>query len=100
MMPIEYYLVLGILLFFIGAFGVVTRRSAIGILLSLELMFNAININLAAWSCFLDRIAGQILVIFVITVAAVETVTGIAIILCIYRTFKETLVDRITILKG
>lgn len=99
MINLEHYLILSVILFFIGIFGVLTRRSAIGILLSLELMFNAVNINLVAFSSYLGNIIGQIFVIFIITVAAAESVVGIAIILCIYRTFRDINVDNINLLK-
>lgn len=99
MIGLVHYLLLGMILFFIGLFGALTRRSAIGILLSLELMFNAVNINLVAFSSYLGNVAGQIMVIFIITVAAAESVVGIAIILTIYRTFKDINVDKISLLK-
>jgi NADH-quinone oxidoreductase subunit K len=96
---LNHYILLSLALFFIGVFGVLTRRSIIGILLSLELMFNAVNINLVAFSHFLGNLAGQVLVIFIITVAAAEACVGIALVICIYRNYKDINIDRINILK-
>lgn len=99
MTGINHYLVLSLILFSIGMFGVLTRRSAIGILLSLELMLNAVNINLVAFSHFLESITGHIFAIFLIAVAAAESCVGLAIIICVYRTFKDIRADNINLLK-
>ncbi|MCP4705874.1 MAG: NADH-quinone oxidoreductase subunit NuoK, partial [candidate division Zixibacteria bacterium] len=81
------YLALAGILFAIGIFGVLTRRNAIGILMSLELMFNAVNINLVTFNKFIgpDNLTGQIFAIFVIVIAAAEAVVGLAIVLLLYR---------------
>jgi NADH:ubiquinone oxidoreductase subunit K len=98
---LSHYLVLGAALFGIGIFGVLTRRNAIGILRSIELMFNAVNINFVAFSKFVTpgEFVGQIFAIFVITIAAAEATVGLAIVLLIYRNFKGINVDSVNIMK-
>jgi NADH-quinone oxidoreductase subunit K len=88
-------------LFGIGIFGVLTRRNAIGILMSIELMFNAVNINFVAFSKFVTpgELVGQVFAIFVITIAAAEATVGLAIVLLIYRNFKGINVDNVNIMK-
>jgi len=108
-MRLEPYLVFSALLFAIGVFGVLTRRNAVGILMSLELMLNAVNVNLVAFGRFVDRgvvplhlapvVTGQIFTLFVITVAAAEAAVGLAIVISIYRHFKHINVDDIDLLK-
>ena len=95
------YLALAGILFAIGIFGVLTRRNAIGILMSLELMFNAVNINLVAFNKFIGptALAGQIFAVFVVVVAAAEAVVGLAIVLLLYRNWRGIDVDRINIMK-
>ena len=95
------YLALASVLFAIGMFGVLTRRNAIGILMSLELMFNAVNINLVAFNRYIkpDDLTGQIFALFVIVVAAAEAVVGLAIVLLLYRNWKGIDIDRINIMK-
>jgi len=95
------YLALAAVLFAIGMFGVLTRRNAIGILMSLELMFNAVNINLVAFNKYIrpDELTGQIFALFVVVVAAAEAVVGLAIVLLLYRNWKGIDVDRINIMK-
>jgi len=80
---------------------VLTRRNAIGILMSIELMFNAVNINFVAFSKFVtpNDFVGQIFAIFVITIAAAEATVGLAIVLLIYRNFKGINVDNMNIMK-
>lgn len=86
----QSYLMLAGVLFAIGVFGVITRRNTIGILMSLELMFNAANINLVTFNNFVpaDGLSGQIFSIFIIVVAAAEATIGLAIVLLIYRNWK------------
>jgi NADH-quinone oxidoreductase subunit K len=98
---LSHYLVLSAALFGIGIFGVLTRRNAIGILMSIELMFNAVNINFVAFSKFVTpgEFVGQIFAIFVITIAAAEATVGLAIVLLIYRNFKGINVDSVNIMK-
>jgi NADH:ubiquinone oxidoreductase subunit K len=85
----------------VGIFGVLTRRNAIGVLMSIELMFNAVNINFVAFSKFVTptQFIGQIFAIFVITIAAAEATVGLAIVLLIYRNYKGINVDEINIMK-
>jgi NADH-quinone oxidoreductase subunit K len=112
--PIWYYLVLSSLLFSIGLFTVLSRRNAIGILMGLELMFNASNINLVAfnqrWGVTMTLQAfsrasniaspvGQIFTIFTITVAAAEVAIGIALIIAMYRHYKSIDTESINLLK-
>ncbi len=101
MIGLNHYLTLSTILFCIGIFGVLTRRNAIGILMSIELMFNAVNINFVAFSRFVTPAAlvGQIFAVFVITIAAAEATVGLAIVLLIYRNFKGINVDNINIMK-
>jgi NAD(P)H-quinone oxidoreductase subunit 4L len=101
MIGLNHYLSLSALLFCIGVFGVLTRRNAIGILMSIELMFNAVNINFVAFARFINpqAITGQIFTIFVITIAAAEAAVGLAIIILIYRQHKGVEVDRVNIMK-
>ena len=101
MLPITpyHYLVLSAALFMIGVMGVMVRRNIIIIVMSIELMLNAVNINLAVFSHQLQNAAGQVFAIFVIAVAAAEAAVGLGIILAFYRN-KETLnIDEINILK-
>ncbi len=95
------YLALAAILFAIGIFGVLTRRNAIGILMSLELMFNAVNINLVTFNKFIgpDALTGQIFAIFVIVIAAAEAVVGLAIVLLLYRNWQGIDIGNINIMK-
>lgn len=101
MVGLNHYLALSALLFCIGIFGVLTRRNAIGILMSIELLFNAVNINFVAFAKFINpqAITGQVFTIFVITIAAAEAAVGLAIIILIYRQHKGVEVDRVNIMK-
>lgn len=96
-----HFLILSAILFSIGIFGLLTRRNAVGILMSIELLFNAAAINFVAFTKFVapDGLAGQIFVIFIITVAAAEAAVGLAIVMLIYRNFKGIEVDKINFMK-
>lgn len=96
-----YYLSLAAVLFAIGLFGVLTRRNVIGILMSLELMFNAANINFVAFNKFIatDALVGQMFALFIIVVAAAEAVVGLAIVLLIYRNWRGIEMDNINVMK-
>jgi len=101
MMPITpyHYMVLSAALFTIGVMGVMLRRNIIVIFMSIELMLNAVNINLAAFSQQWHHVVGQVFGIFVIAVAAAEAAVGLGILLAFYRN-KDTLdIDEMTILK-
>jgi len=99
--PIMWYLTVGAMLFTIGLFGMMIRRSAIGMLLSIELMLNAANINLVAFGSYLKQptIAGQVFTIFVITLAAAEAAIGLAIVINIYRLEQHIDADKISAMK-
>lgn len=98
---LTHYLILSAVLFGIGLFGVITRRNAIGVLMSIELLFNAANINFVAMNRYLapSGLAGQMFALFVITVAAAEAAVGLALIIAIYRNVKTAYVDEINLLK-
>lgn len=93
MIPIEYFLILAAILFAIGAYGVVTKSNAIIVLMCIELMLNAANINFVAFGAFHPDIMGQAFVIVTITVAAAEVAVGIAILLNAYKMRKTTELD-------
>ena len=90
MVPTHYYLILAAALFTIGVIGVLTRRNIMIILMSIELMMNAVNINLIAFSNHLQQVTGQIFAIFVITVAAAEAAVGLGIVIAMFKN-KETM---------
>ncbi len=100
-MPLEAFQVLSAALFCIGLYGVLARRSAVLILMSIELMLNAVNINLIAAAAHLDHTAftGQIIAIFVITVAAAEVGLALAIILRLFRRRSSVNVDEVDLMK-
>ncbi len=98
-MDLNFYLILALLLFSIGVTGVLVRRNAIIVFMSIELMLNSVNLVFVAFSTFLGSINGQIFVFFILTVAAAEAAIGLAIIIALYRN-KETInLDEINILK-
>jgi len=101
MLTLNHYLALSAILFCIGIYGVLTRRNAIGVLMSIELLFNAANINFIAFSRFItpQTLTGQVFAIFVITIAAAEATVGLAIVILIYRHHKEINVDKINIMR-
>lgn len=100
--PLTYYLVLGAALFCIGLYGALVRRNAVNILMALELMLNAVNINLIAFSRSVTPavLSGQVFAIFVITIAAAEAAVGLAIIIALYRTKRTINADDIDLMKG
>ncbi|MBI2992259.1 MAG: NADH-quinone oxidoreductase subunit NuoK, partial [Deltaproteobacteria bacterium] len=85
MVPLDYYLILSAALFVIGVAGVVIRRNIIVILMSVELMLNAVNLTFIAFSRSLGTMDGQVIVFFVMTVAAAEAVIGLAIVISVFR---------------
>jgi NADH-quinone oxidoreductase subunit K len=85
MVPLDYYLVLSAIIFSIGVIGVLIRRNLIIVLMSIELMLNAVNLTFIAFSNFLGSMDGQVIVFFVMAVAAAEAVVGLAIILSVFR---------------
>lgn len=99
MFSLNYFLILSAILFTIGIIGVLVRRNAIIIFMSIELMLNSINLSLVSFSAFMGNATGQIFVFFVMAVAAAEAAVGLAIVISLYRN-KETLnIDEINILK-
>lgn len=101
MVPIQHVLIFSLLLFAIGLYGILTRRNIIGILISIELILNATNINLIAFSktTSLAPETGQVFAIFVIAIAATAAAVGLAIVLALYRTKKTIFADEVNLLK-
>jgi len=97
--PIEYYLILSAFMFTVGIIGVLIRRNAIVVFMSIELMLNSANLTLIAFSSFLGNTIGQIFVFFVMTVAAAEAAVGLAIIIAIFRNKQTVNIDEINIFK-
>ena len=99
--PLNWFLVLAAGLFCIGLFGVLSRRNAIGILMGIELMLNAVNINLVAFWRYLNpaQLTGQVFAIFVFAVAAAEVAVGLALVIAIYRNRDTVVVEEIDLLK-
>jgi len=99
MIPLSAYVALSAILFMTGLIGVLVRRNFIVVLMSVEIMLNAANINLVAFSHYLNSMAGQVSALFIIAVAAAEAAIGLAIIIVIFRGKMATNVDQINILK-
>ncbi|MCJ8140190.1 NADH-quinone oxidoreductase subunit NuoK [Falsirhodobacter halotolerans] len=101
MVGLEHYLVVAATLFVIGIFGIfLNRRNVIVILMSIELMLLAVNINLVAFSSFLGDLTGQIFTMFVLTVAAAEAAIGLAILVTFFRNKRSIDVDDVNVMKG
>ena len=100
-MPVSYFLVLSALLFSVGIYGVLARQNAVLVLLSIELMLNATNINLVAFSAFFQEagVAGQVFALFVIAVAAAEVGIGLAIVILIFRNQQSVDLDEMSLMK-
>ena len=99
-MTLHGFLIIGALLFSIGALGVLIRRNAIVMLMSIELMLQGANVTLAAFSKYLDDQAGYVLVVFSLTVAAAEVAIGLAILVALSRVYPVTNVDQLDSLNG
>lgn len=101
MIPQSHFLILGATLFSLGVFGALTRRNAIGILMSIELILNAANINLITFNKFLGSPdgLGQIFALFVIAIAAASAVVGLVLVIAIYRNAKTIFADKINLMK-
>lgn len=100
MIGITHYLILSTIVFTIGVVGVLTRRNVLIVLMSIELMLNAANLNLIAFSDHLQNFSGHVFVVFIITVAAAEAAVGLGIVISLFRN-KETInVDEIDLLRG
>ena len=99
MTPLSHYLILSAVLFAIGTAGVFMRRNMITILLSIEIMLNAVNLTFVAFGRYLGTVNGQIIVTFVMTVAAAEAAVGLAIVVALYRHRESLNPDTFTALK-
>lgn len=100
-LQLQYCLILAAALFCIGIYGLITSRNAVRVLMSIELLLNAVNLNLMGFSNFLDpsNIRGQVFSVFVITIAAAEAAVGLAIVLAIYRNRETTDMEQFNLLK-
>ncbi len=99
-MLVNQFLLLGAALFAIGVYGVLARRNGVLVLMSIELILNAVNINLVAFGAFHDTVAGQVFALFVIAIAAAEIGVGLAIVLLIYRNRQSIDLTEIDAMKG
>ena len=100
MIPLSWYMALAAILFAIGAYGFLARRNIIIMMLSIELMLNAVNINMVAMSHYLESLRGHSFTLFIITVAAAEAAIGLGLIIVLFRNRKTVYVDHINELKG
>ncbi len=100
MVPLNWYIMLSAVMFSIGVFGFLARRNLIIMFISIELMLNSVNVSLVAFSHYLQSMNGQILVFFVITVAAAEAAIGLAILIAYYKNNPTIKADEIDLLKG
>jgi NADH-quinone oxidoreductase subunit K len=98
--PISYFLVVSAMLFSIGTIGVLVRKNALIIFMSVELQLNAVNLALVAFSRMHNELDGQVLAFFSMVVAAAEVVVGLAIIVTVYRRRRSASVDDLTVLRG
>lgn len=100
--PLSWYLIVAAALFCIGLYGAVARRNAIGVLMGIELMLNAVNINLVAFWRYVapSQVTGQVFAIFVITVAAAEAAVGLALIIALFRIRRSINLEEMDLLKG
>jgi NADH-quinone oxidoreductase subunit K len=98
--PLGAYLTLAALVFAIGLFGVLTRRNAVGILLGIELMLNAVNINLVAFGRFQADLGGAIFTLFTIAITVAEVAVGLAIVIVIFRVRRTVDADHLDLLRG
>ena len=99
-MQLNEFLILSAFLFCTGIYGVLARRNGVLVLMSVELMLNAVNLNLVAFSAFNHNVSGQVFALFIITIAAAEVGVGLAIVLLIYRNLHSPDLDEIDQLKG
>ena len=99
-MYLSQFLLLAAVLFCIGIYGVLARRNAVLVLMSIELMLNAVNINLVAFGAFRGDVVGQVFALFVIAIAAAEVGVGLAIVLLIYRNRTSIDLDEVDLMKG
>jgi len=97
---LNQFLLLAAVLFSLGVYGVLARKNGVLVLMSIELMLNAVNINLVAFGAFRDTVAGQVFALFVIAIAAAEVGVGLAIILLIFRNRASIDIDHLDSMKG
>jgi NADH:ubiquinone oxidoreductase subunit K len=94
------FLLLGAVLFCIGVFGVIARRNAVMVLMSVELILNAVNLNLVAFALMNNNVDGQVFALYVIAVAAAEVGVGLAMVLLVYRNRRSIALDELSEMKG
>jgi NADH-quinone oxidoreductase subunit K len=99
-MGLQAYVTLSAIVFCIGLFGVITRRNTIGILLGIELMLNAVNINLVAFARFMGNLTGMIFTVFTISITVAEAALGLAIVILLFRARRTVIADHLDLLKG
>ena len=99
-MLLNQFLLLAAILFSIGVYGVIARKNGVMVLMSIELILNAVNINLVAFSTMTGALSGQVFALFVIAVAAAEVGVGLAIVLAIFRNYKTVDLDQVDLMKG
>ncbi len=99
-MYLNQFLLLSAVLFCMGVYGVLARKNGVLVLMSIELMLNAVNINLVAFGAFRDTIAGQVFALFVIAIAAAEVGVGLAIVLLIFRNRADIDIDELDSMRG
>lgn len=100
MIPTSYYIILSLVLFFIGVFGIFIRRNLLVLFMCIELMLNSVNLAFVTFARVFQNLEGQLTVFFVITVAAAEATVGLAIILLVFRNRKAVEIDQIMSMKG
>ena len=99
-MLLNQFLLLAAILFSIGVYGVIVRRNGVLVLMSIELILNAVNINLVAFSAMTGAISGQVFALFIIAVAAAEVGVGLAIVLAIFRNYRNVDLTQVDIMEG
>jgi NADH:ubiquinone oxidoreductase subunit K len=97
---LNQFLLLAAVLFSFGVYGVLARKNGVLVLMSIELMLNAVNINLIAFGAFRNNVVGQVFALFVITIAAAEVAIGLAIVLVIFRNRADIDLDEVDLMKG
>ena len=99
-MGLQAYLTLSAVVFCLGLFGTVTRRNTVGILLGIELMLNAVNINLVAFARYHGDVSGMVFTVFTICITVAEVALGLALVILIYRIRRTAVADHLDLLKG
>jgi len=99
-MSLHYYLLISAALFSLGVYGVLTRRNAIGVLIAIELMANAVNLNLVAFARFNGDVVGQVFALFTMALTVAEVAVGLAIVILLYRSRKSILTELASEMKG